>query len=103
VSADLSKCSPATRCESGALADLNGVDIQGISGFGGKAGEKQHQEMFPLSSQRRSQVNADAQFCNGLMSEFALGVVIQVSELISEGTWHFCRKKETGVMDFIGD
>jgi len=37
--------------------------------------------------------NAEAQFWNGLISEFAHGVAIKVLELISEGIWHLRRKK----------
>jgi hypothetical protein len=47
--------------------------------------------------------NAETQFWNGLISEFAHGVAIKVLELISEKIWHLGRKKSTGVPDFIGD
>jgi hypothetical protein len=47
--------------------------------------------------------NAEVQFWNELISEFAHAVTIKVLELISEGIWYLRRKKSTGVTDFIGD
>jgi hypothetical protein len=47
--------------------------------------------------------NPEAQFWNGVTSEFAHAVAIKILKLISEGIWHLRRKKQTGVSDFIGN
>jgi hypothetical protein len=44
--------------------------------------------------------NAEVQFLNELISEFAHGVAIKILESISEGTWDLRRKESTKVTDF---
>jgi hypothetical protein len=45
--------------------------------------------------------NAEVQFLNELISEFAQGVATKVVESISEGTWDFRRKESTKVTGFF--
>jgi hypothetical protein len=53
--------------------------------------------LFSSSRQRRFRQNAEAEFWNGSILEFADGVARKALELISEKIWHLRRKKQTGL------
>jgi hypothetical protein len=92
------------------LADSGGVDTRRAPGRRWGAHEihkKSTMKNVKSFSHHRGKdeirQNAEAQFWNGLISEFAHRVKINVLELISEAIRHLCRKKKIRIPDFIGD
>jgi hypothetical protein len=110
LSSDFPDCSPATDVNSDDLQIPTALihrELPAIDGDHIESMKKRAMNNIKRFSHHRgkekTRQNAETQFWNELISEFADNVAIKVLDLISERIQHLGRKKETGMTDFIDD